>query len=65
MGRLEDSDSVNKTDATPGEEFIRSFTQSQRALYLFILPMVGNSADADEVLQETNLVRKHSQLVII
>ena len=31
MGRLEDSDSVNKTDATPGEEFIRSFTQSQRA----------------------------------
>ena len=56
MGRVEDSDSVNKTDATPGEEFIRSFTQSQRALYLFILPMVGNSADADEVLQETNLV---------
>ncbi len=50
----------NQTNAVPpvkpSDEFIRSFTQSQRALYLFILPLVGNSADADEVLQETNLV---------
>ena len=40
----------------PGESFIRSFTQAQRALYIFILPLVGNSADADEVLQEANVV---------
>lgn len=40
----------------PSDEFIRSFTQSQRSLFLFILPLVGNPADADEVLQETNLV---------
>ena len=40
----------------PSQSFIRSFTQSQRALYLYILPLVGNPADADEVLQETNLV---------
>ena len=40
----------------PGEAFIREFTLSQRPLYLYILPLVGNSADADEVLQETNLV---------
>lgn len=40
----------------PGDEFIRSFTQSQRPLFLFILPLVGNPSDADEVLQETNLV---------
>ncbi|MEO2017693.1 MAG: sigma-70 family RNA polymerase sigma factor [Fuerstiella sp.] len=40
----------------PGEAFIREFTQSQRPLYLYILPLVGNSADADEVLQEANLV---------
>ena len=42
--------------AVPNENFIRAFTQSQRALYLYILPLVGNSSDADEVLQETNLV---------
>lgn len=40
----------------PGEDFIRILTQSQRALYLFILPMVGSPADAEEVLQETNVV---------
>ena len=34
----------------PSDEFIRSFTQSQRSLFLFILPLVGNPADADEVL---------------
>ncbi|MEZ6130852.1 MAG: sigma-70 family RNA polymerase sigma factor [Planctomycetaceae bacterium] len=41
---------------TPGEDFIREFTQSQRRLFLYILPLVGNPSDADEVLQETNLV---------
>lgn len=40
----------------PSEEFIRSFTQAQRPLFLYLLPLVGNPADADEVLQETNLV---------
>lgn len=40
----------------PTETFIRSFTQAQRALYLYVLPLVGNAADADEVLQETNVV---------
>lgn len=42
--------------AGPGEDFVRLFTQSQRALYLFILPLVSCAADADEVLQETNVV---------
>lgn len=55
------SDTESKTPQTattnvPSEGFIRSFTQSQRALYLYLLPLVGNPADADEVLQETNLV---------
>lgn len=40
----------------PGEDFVRSFTQSQRTLYLFILPLVQSTADAEEVLQETNVV---------
>jgi RNA polymerase sigma-70 factor (ECF subfamily) len=42
--------------ATPSEEFIRAFTQSQRPLFLYLLPLLGNGPDVDEVLQETNLV---------
>ncbi|MEZ6061470.1 MAG: sigma-70 family RNA polymerase sigma factor [Planctomycetaceae bacterium] len=58
---LADSDADNSS--TPDESFIRAFSQSQRPLYLYILPLVGNPADADEVLQETNLViwKKWSQ----
>lgn len=40
----------------PSEDFVRLFTQSQRTLYLFILPLVQTTADAEEVLQETNVV---------
>ena len=43
-------------DALSDEEFIRLFTTIQRPLFLHLLPMVGNSTDADEVLQETNLI---------
>lgn len=42
--------------SAPSEEFVRLFTQCQRPLYLFILPLVHSTADADEVLQETNVV---------
>lgn len=48
---------ANQTsDGAPSEEFVRSFTQAQRPLFLYLLPLLGNAADADEVLQETNLV---------
>lgn len=40
----------------PDEEFVRLFTQAQRALYLSILPLVHSPADAEEVLQEANIV---------
>lgn len=40
----------------PNEEFVRLFTQAQRPLYLFLLPLVQSTADAEEVLQETNVV---------
>lgn len=54
----ETSDTLDAGTASgdPSEEFIRSFTQSQRPLFLYLLPLLGNAADADEVLQETNLV---------
>lgn len=35
---------------------MRLFTLSQRSLYLFILMQVGNSVEAEEILQEANLV---------
>ena len=40
----------------PSEEFIRSFTAAQRPLFLYLLPLLGNPVDAEEVLQETNIV---------
>ena len=40
----------------PNEDFVRLFTTIQRPLYLSILPMVHTPADAEEVLQEANVV---------
>lgn len=44
-------------------DFVQQFTRSQRALYLFILAQIGNVAEAEEVLQETNvdILAKHEQ----
>jgi RNA polymerase sigma-70 factor (ECF subfamily) len=38
------------------EEFVRLLTENQRPLYVYILSLIGNPGDADELLQETNLV---------
>lgn len=40
----------------PGEHFIQLFTRHQRPLYLFILSQLGNTQEAEEVLQNTNVV---------
>ena len=40
----------------PSAEFIAQVTRAQRALHAFILSMVRNASDADDVLQETNIV---------
>jgi RNA polymerase sigma-70 factor (ECF subfamily) len=40
----------------PGEEFVQLFTRSQRRLYLHILVQAPNPLDAEEILQETNIV---------
>ena len=37
-------------------EFVMQITRAQRQLHAFILSMVWNPAEADDVLQETNLV---------
>jgi RNA polymerase sigma-70 factor, ECF subfamily len=38
------------------ELFVRLITQFQQRVYLFIFSLMRNQADAEEVLQETNLV---------
>ena len=47
-------------------EFVQEFTRVQRRLYLYILSQVGRPTDAEEILQETNLViwRKSRQFVL-
>jgi RNA polymerase sigma-70 factor, ECF subfamily len=53
---LQPSIAASGDQPAPSEEFVRAFTQCQRSLYLFILPLVTTNADAEEVLQETNVV---------
>ena len=38
------------------EEFIQLFTKNQRRLFLFILSQIPHPVEAEEVLQETNVV---------
>ncbi|MBA4019661.1 MAG: RNA polymerase subunit sigma-70 [Pirellula sp.] len=40
----------------PSADFLAQVTQAQRSMYAFILSLVWRPADADDVLQETNLV---------
>jgi RNA polymerase sigma-70 factor (ECF subfamily) len=40
----------------PSEEFVQLFTQTQRRLYLLILSQVPRPGDAEEILQNCNLV---------
>ena len=40
----------------PGRDFVELFTRNQRRIYLYILALVPSPLDAEEVLQETNLV---------
>ena len=42
--------------AAPDADFVQLFTKFQRRIYLFILFKVPHPFDADEILQETNLV---------
>src|SRR5215218_100140 len=43
-------------DPAKNKPFLRLFLQNQRRLYAYILTLLPNRADADDVLQETSLV---------
>ena len=50
-------ESKNETLAVaPGTEFVQLFTHHQRRLFLYILSQVSNTIDAEEILQEANVV---------
>lgn len=51
-----DSPSSTNLLRPPSEEFVQLFTRNQRRLYLFILAQVGGAQDAEDILQETNLI---------
>jgi RNA polymerase sigma-70 factor, ECF subfamily len=53
---MSDRDTATDDDQSPGGEFVQLFTRSQRRLYVYILAQIHNPVDAEEVLQETNLV---------
>ncbi len=57
MRQCEDqSDSALQLPIAPADEFVQLFTKWQRRLFLFILAQVPNLVEAEEILQETNLV---------
>lgn len=50
------SPDIQPVSAVPSEEFVQLFSRNQRRIYLHILGQVGNPNDAEEILQETNVV---------
>lgn len=50
------SPSESSVPSRPAEEFVQLFSRSQRRIYLHILGQVGNPDQAEDVLQETNVV---------
>ena len=57
------SASSKPTASPPDEEFVRLFTRHQRALFLYLLTRVPNPVEAEEILQEANIIiwRKFDQ----
>jgi RNA polymerase sigma-70 factor (ECF subfamily) len=46
---------VRNMEHVDHDEFVRLFTANERRVYAYILSLVPNWADADEILQETNV----------
>ena len=45
-----------QTSTSPDGEFVQLFTHHQRRLFLYILSQVSNPVEAEEILQDTNVV---------
>ena len=57
------SDDAVQAFTGPSADFVQLFTRSQRRLYLFILSQVQSPNQAEEILQDTNVIvlAKHHQ----
>ena len=55
-GLVASSPDIQPAPTVPSEEFVQLFSRTQRRIYLHILGQVGNPNNADEILQETNVV---------
>jgi RNA polymerase sigma-70 factor, ECF subfamily len=55
-GSEDGSDSAVRIPQAANDEFVQLFTKWQRRLFLFILAQAPNPVEAEEILQETNLV---------
>lgn len=57
------SDAKPESSSKVDEDFVRLFTRHQRPLFLYLLSRVPNPVEAEEILQETNIViwRKFEQ----
>ncbi|MFQ5732983.1 MAG: sigma-70 family RNA polymerase sigma factor [Planctomycetaceae bacterium] len=53
---MTDRQTASEDARSPDGEFVQCFTRYQRRLYLYILAQVPNPHEAEEILQETNLV---------
>jgi|SRR5262245_32792153 len=51
-----DADRFDATGAARGRMFLRLFLQNERRLYAYVLTLLPNRADAEDVLQEASLV---------
>ena len=59
MAELQQSEPAEEDgslEQIPNGEFVQLFTKSQRRLFLFILAQVSHPADAEEILQDTNVI---------
>lgn len=56
LQQTEPADDASSLEQVPNAEFVQLFTKSQRRLFLFILAQVNNLADAEEILQDTNVI---------
>lgn len=54
--KRESVDDLAALEHVPSAEFVQLFTKTQRRLFLFILAQVGNPTDAEEILQDTNVI---------
>ena len=45
-----------QAETSPSGEFVQLFTHHQRRLFLYILSQVSSPVEAEEILQETNVV---------